>query len=92
MDPVSKWLIITRACVFTMTILSALIGGLLAAIYGDLHVSRLLIITLGLVIAHGANNMVTTSSTSPAASTTKDYPRAKYAPHPLLDNLVSKEA
>ena len=31
MDVVSKWLIITRAAVFSMTITSGLIGGLLAA-------------------------------------------------------------
>ena len=31
MDAVSRWLLITRASVFPMTILSALIGGLLAA-------------------------------------------------------------
>ena len=30
-DGVSRWLLITRACVFSMTITSALIGGLLAA-------------------------------------------------------------
>jgi len=30
-DPVSRWLLITRACVFSMTLTSALIGGLLAA-------------------------------------------------------------
>ena len=30
MDVVSKWLIITRAAVFTMTITSGMIGGLLA--------------------------------------------------------------
>src|SRR4029453_4696818 len=31
MDPVSRWLLITRASVFPMTILSGLIGGLFAA-------------------------------------------------------------
>src|SRR2546428_12888401 len=30
-DGVSRWLLITRACVFSMTLTSALIGGLLAA-------------------------------------------------------------
>jgi hypothetical protein len=31
MDTVSRWLLITRASVFPMTIISGLIGGLLAA-------------------------------------------------------------
>src|SRR5437867_13331794 len=30
-DGVSRWLLITRACVFSMTLTSGLIGGLLAA-------------------------------------------------------------
>lgn len=31
LDPVSKWLLIVRCCVFPMTLISAAIGGLLAA-------------------------------------------------------------
>ena len=42
MDTVSKWLIITRACVFVMTILSGLLGGMLAIIDGYFSLANLL--------------------------------------------------
>lgn len=94
MDTISKWLIITRACVFVMTILSGLLGGMLAIIDGHFSFANLLyllIILVGLVLAHAANNMVNDYWDVKAGVDTPDYPRAKYAPHPILDNLVSKE-
>lgn len=90
-DPVSKWLVVTRSCVFSMTLLSALIGGLLASVDGYSSIGRLLLISLGLVIAHAANNMVNDLFDVREGVDTEDYPRAKYAPHPILDNLVSRE-
>ncbi len=92
MDPVSKWLIITRSCVFSMTLISALIGGLLAAVYavGPFYWGRLLLVALGLVLGHASNNMVNDLFDVLEGVDTADYPRANYAPHPLLDNLVSR--
>ena len=60
MDRVSRWLLITRACVFSMTITSALIGGLLAARDGAEapHWGYFALALLGLVVAHAANNMI----------------------------------
>ncbi len=37
MDTVSRWLLITRASVFPMTVISAAIGGLLALAAPDAH-------------------------------------------------------
>jgi len=90
MDPVSKWLIISRACVFSMTLISALIGGLLAAVDGHFKPGLLALVALGLVLAHAANNMVNDLFDVMGGVDTEDYPRANYAPHPLLDNLVSR--
>jgi 1,4-dihydroxy-2-naphthoate polyprenyltransferase len=45
-DPVSRWLLITRASVFPMTIISALIGGLLAVGNPNAHWSYLRLRTL----------------------------------------------
>ena len=60
MDWLSKWLIVTRATVFSMTATSGLIGGLLAI--GTVGVSvnywYLALSIIGLVIAHAANNMI----------------------------------
>src|SRR4029453_11170738 len=69
-DAVSKWLVITRAAVFSMTGRSGLIGGLpavggegLAQVGGGpiggpftVNYGLLLLAVLGLVVAHAANN------------------------------------
>jgi len=74
-DAISKWLVITRAAVFSMTATSGLIGGLLAVgaarLTGEVSVDwgLLILAVVGLVVAHAANNMITTTSTSRAAST-----------------------
>lgn len=91
MDTISKWLIITRACVFAMTLISALIGGLLAALVGRSHLPHLLLICLGLLLAHAANNMVNDLFDVLGGVDTKDYHRAQYALHPILDGLISKK-
>jgi 1,4-dihydroxy-2-naphthoate octaprenyltransferase len=91
MDAVSKWLIITRSCVFSMTLLSALIGGLLAGIDGYFHWSRFLLVAVGLVLGHASNNMVNDLFDVLGGVDTEDYPRANYALHPILDNLVSRQ-
>jgi 1,4-dihydroxy-2-naphthoate octaprenyltransferase len=90
MDPVSKWLIITRSCVFSMTLISALIGGLLAGLEGPLLWGRWVLVALGLLLAHAANNMVNDLLDFLSGVDTEDYPRASYSPHPLLSGMVSR--
>jgi 1,4-dihydroxy-2-naphthoate octaprenyltransferase len=58
MDEVSRWLLITRASVFPMTILSAVIGGLFAVHGSDAHWGYFALCVVGLVSAHAANNMI----------------------------------
>src|SRR5881409_2567786 len=59
MDAVSRWLLITRACVFSMTLTSGLIGGLLAgATAAAPRWGYFALAVVGLVIAHAANNMI----------------------------------
>ncbi len=90
-DAVSRWLLITRACVFSMTITSALIGGLLAAATAA-HPSwgTFVPALLGLVIAHASNNMINDYFDTTGGVDTEGYTRALYAPHPLLSGLISK--
>ena len=91
MDTVSKWLIITRAAVFSMTATSGLIGGLLAAAIAD-HPDWLNfgLAFMGLLIAHAANNMNNDYFDMEVGVDTEEYARALYAPHPVLGGLVSK--
>jgi 1,4-dihydroxy-2-naphthoate octaprenyltransferase len=91
MDTVSKWLIITRAAVFSMTATSGLIGGLLAAALAAkpsyLHFGLALI---GLVLAHAANNMINDYFDLQGGVDDDEYTRALYAPHPVLSGLLTK--
>ena len=95
-DAVSKWLVITRAAVFSMTVTSGLIGGLLAVgamrLTGEVTVSwaLLALAIVGLVVAHAANNMINDYFDLEGGVDTDDYVRALYAPHPILSGWVTK--
>src|SRR5262249_10236628 len=91
MDGVSRWLLITRACVFSMTLTSGLIGGLLAAASAPAPRWGLFALALvGLVVAHAANNMINDYFDTTGGVDTAEYTRALYAPHPILSGLISK--
>jgi 1,4-dihydroxy-2-naphthoate octaprenyltransferase len=91
MDPVSKWLIITRAAVFSMTATSGLIGGLLAAALAErANFLNFALAVFGLVLAHAANNMINDYFDLEVGVDTDEYTRALYAPHPVLAGLISK--
>jgi 1,4-dihydroxy-2-naphthoate octaprenyltransferase len=94
-DAVSKWLVITRAAVFSMTATSGLIGALLAigaARSGEVQVDDwlALLAVIGLVVAHAANNMINDFFDLEGGVDTDDYYRALYAPHPVLSGWVTK--
>lgn len=93
MDGVSKWLLITRASVFSMTITSGLIGGLLAIISEgarDVNWGYFALSLVGLMLAHASNNMINDYFDVEGGVDDLAYPRAQYAPHPLLSNMISK--
>jgi 1,4-dihydroxy-2-naphthoate octaprenyltransferase len=92
MDSVSKWLIVTRATVFTMTATSGLIGGLLAIGTAGVSVNYwyLALAIIGLLVAHAANNMINDYFDLEVGIDTDEYVRALYAPHPILSGWLSK--
>ncbi len=96
MDIVSRWLILVRACVFSMTIMSGLIGGLLAAaavaasdnlIFDGIS---FLLALVGIVLAHAANNMINDYFDLEGGVDTDEYARAQYAPHPVLSGMLTR--
>jgi 1,4-dihydroxy-2-naphthoate polyprenyltransferase len=92
-DGVTRWLVVTRAGVLPMTLTSGLIAVLLAAIAPDDVRVDWLNVTLavvGIVVAHLANNLMNDLADTEVGNDTKDYPRALYAPHPILAGLVTK--
>jgi 1,4-dihydroxy-2-naphthoate octaprenyltransferase len=89
-DGVTRWLLIVRACVFSMTLTAGLIGGLLAVATADPHWGYWALACLGLVLAHAANNMINDYVDVASGVDTAEYTRALYAPHPILSGLISK--
>jgi 1,4-dihydroxy-2-naphthoate octaprenyltransferase len=89
-DVLSKWLVLTRACVFPLTVTSAAIGGLLAVGKPGFDPLLFCIAAFGLLFAHAANNLMNDLFDLETAVDTEGYPRALYAPHPVLSGLISR--
>ncbi len=95
LDILSKWFIATRSAVGTITLYSGLIGGLLAWQY--LHaqgkpfsVLTWLILTLGLFIAHGTNNLINDFTDFSRGIDKDNYFRTQYGVHPLAQGFWDK--
>ncbi len=86
----TRWLLIIRPCVMSMTATSVLIGALLAWDRGHIRLDLTLLVLAGLLIAHAVNNMANDLIDARSGVDTPDYPRASYAPHPILDGLTSE--
>ncbi|TMC10213.1 MAG: prenyltransferase [Chloroflexi bacterium] len=83
-DVVTRWLVLTRACVQPMTLTSAAIAGLLAVRAPGFSVWLLI------VLAHAANNLVNDIFDESLGADTADYPRALYAPHPVISGMATR--
>lgn len=92
LDPVSKWLWLTRAGVLPMTLVAAGLGGLLAA-YRDADVDWWLfaVAAVGLVLSHMANNIMNDLFDLEVGTDTQDYPRNLYSPHPVISGIVTRK-
>jgi 1,4-dihydroxy-2-naphthoate octaprenyltransferase len=95
LDMLSKWFIATRSAVGTITLYSGLIGGLLA--WQHLHargrpfdVLTWLILTLGLFIAHGTNNLINDFTDFSRGIDKDNYFRTQYGVHPLAQGFWDK--
>lgn len=89
LDIVSRWLIATRAAVFIMTLVSAGIGGLLAARDGVFSTPRFLACALGLMFAHATNNLLNDLTDHLKGVDKDNYFRAQYGPQPLEHGLLT---
>jgi 1,4-dihydroxy-2-naphthoate octaprenyltransferase len=90
LDVISKWLIATRSAVTTVTLYACVIGGLLA--WRDGHLSWLpwAIVTLGLFIAHGTNNLLNDYTDFNRGVDKDNYFRTQYGVHPLVQGFWTK--
>ncbi len=89
LDPVSKWLVAARGAVLIMTFFSALIGGLLAFSAGSASILLLVLTVIGLVLAHGASNLLNDYWDTRMGVDEGNYFRAQYGPHPLISGFMT---
>src|ERR1700742_4860687 len=89
-DAVTRWLVVTRAALLPMTMFSGLVAALLAVGKPGLDWRWLVLAGLGITLAHTANNLMNDLYDTKAGTDSADYPRALYAPHPVLSGLVSR--
>ncbi len=90
LDPVTKWLVVTRAAVLPMTLLAGLVAGLLAVRADGFSWPLYLLALLGILLAHACNNILNDLSDTDVGLDTDAYPRAMYAPHPILSGMVRR--
>src|SRR5437588_3204430 len=91
LDPISRWLVITRAGVLPMTLTSGAIAGLLAVRHHSFALGWYLLALLGITLAHVSNNLLNDLLDADAGLDSADYPRALYAPHPILSGMISRD-
>jgi 1,4-dihydroxy-2-naphthoate octaprenyltransferase len=82
-DPLSRWLILGRVSVVVMSAISAVIGGLLAARDDVFDLPLLILVALGLILAHTGSNLVNDFWDYRHGIDSPDSPRVNYGPHPF---------
>lgn len=90
LDLVSRWLIATRAMALVLSFISATIAGILALQVGQFNLWVWLLLALGLVMAHGTNNLLNDYTDYARGVDKGNYFRAQYGPQPLEHGLMTK--
>ncbi len=90
LDVISKWLIATRSAVTLVTVYSCVIAGLLA--WRDQTFSWIpwIILTIGLFIAHGTNNLLNDYTDFNRGVDKDNYFRTQYGVHPLVQGFWTR--
>ncbi|MGB9306810.1 MAG: prenyltransferase [Mycobacterium sp.] len=89
-DAVTRWLVVTRAAVLPMTLFAGLVAALLAIGEPGLDWRWLVLAVAGITLAHISNNLMNDLYDTQVGTDSDSYPRALYAPHPVLSGLVSR--
>jgi 1,4-dihydroxy-2-naphthoate octaprenyltransferase len=89
-DSITRWIVVTRAAVLPMTLFAGLLAALLAVGKPGLDLRWLVLAIVGITLAHIANNLMNDLYDTQVGTDSANYPRALYAPHPVLSGLVSR--
>jgi 1,4-dihydroxy-2-naphthoate octaprenyltransferase len=90
LDPVTRWLVITRAGVLPMTLTAGAVAGLLAVRRHGFATGWFALAFAGLLLAHVSNNLLNDIFDTDTGLDSGEYPRALYAPHPILSGMISR--
>jgi 1,4-dihydroxy-2-naphthoate polyprenyltransferase len=90
LDQISRWLVISRAGVLPMTLTAGAVAGLLAVRHHGFAAGWFALSFIGIVLAHVSNNLVNDLFDTDTGLDTGDYPRALYAPHPILSGMIDR--
>jgi 1,4-dihydroxy-2-naphthoate octaprenyltransferase len=90
LDVISKWLIATRSGVTIVTVYSCAVAGLLAWRGGYFSWLPWLIVTVGLFLAHGTNNLLNDFTDFRRGVDADNYFRTQYGVHPLVQKFWTK--
>ncbi|MCU1595229.1 MAG: menA 1 [Frankiales bacterium] len=90
LDGLTRWIVVTRAAVLPMTLFAGLVAGLLAVRADGFSTWMLLLAIVGILLAHTSNNLMNDLADTDVGLDTEAYPRALYAPHPILSGLVTR--
>jgi hypothetical protein len=91
LDGVSRWLVITRAGVLPMTLTAGAVAGLLAVRHPGFAAGWFALSFVGIVLAHVSNNLLNDLLDTDAGLDSENYPRALYAPHPILSGMITRD-
>jgi len=89
-DVVARWLVLSRAAVLPMTLVAGAVATLLAVHRPGFRPGLLVLAFVGIVFAHVANNLMNDLFDVEVGADTESYPRALYAPHPVLSGMVTR--
>lgn len=91
-DPVTRWLIASRAAVVIMSVISGLLGGLLVLVGapGQFSLGLTILTTLGLTLAHAGSNLVNDFWDARHGIDSPDSPRVNYGPQAFVNGEFTK--
>ena len=89
LDPIGRWLVASRAGVLIITLIPAMIAGVLAWRDRAFDLNLWLLVTLGLLLAHATNNLLNDLTDFKRGVDRDNYFRARYGTQPLEQRLMS---
>ncbi len=89
LDIIARWLVATRSAALVLSFMAAAIAGILAIRESAFQFLPWLLVTIGLFMAHGTNNLLNDLIDYQKGVDKDNYFRAQYGPHPLVSGLMS---